>query len=316
MSGGGRAAKRPQQHDNSERQGSHQPPLREGEDTMQIMVPDRTVGLIIGRGGETIRDLQERSGCHVNIVGESKSVNGLRPVNLIGTREASAKAKDLIMEIVESDSKSTAEKARGGPVPRDNNRDQGFGQAPQGDKINDSIFVPSEAVGMIIGKGGETIKDMQNTTGCKINVSPSSGPGEVEREIGLVGSRDSIERAKRAIEDKVEAVVSPPIIHYFINYVLTQFQQIKNGTGGRRPPRDNYNNDNSNYGQQSYGAPQQSYGAQQPAQAGAPAPGGEDPYAAYGGYQAYVALWYQAMAAQQQQTQGGAPGGAPPGAPQ
>lgn len=30
--------------------GSHQPALRDGEDSMQIMVPDRTVGLIIGRG--------------------------------------------------------------------------------------------------------------------------------------------------------------------------------------------------------------------------------------------------------------------------
>jgi rRNA processing protein Krr1/Pno1 len=60
---------------------------------------------------------------------------------------------------------------------------------------------------MIIGKGGETIREMQNTTGCKINVSQSSGPGEVEREIGLVGSRDAITRAKRAIEDKVDAAV-------------------------------------------------------------------------------------------------------------
>jgi far upstream element-binding protein len=188
---------------------SHQPALRDGEDSMQIMVPDRTVGLIIGRGGETIRDLQERSGCHVNIVGEQKSVNGLRPVNLIGSREAAAKAKDLIMEIVESDSKSLTEKGRG-PPQREPARDPGYGgavSAGAADKINDSIYVPSEAVGMIIGKGGETIKDMQNTTGCKINVSPSSGPGETEREIGLVGSRDSIERAKRAIEDKVEAVV-------------------------------------------------------------------------------------------------------------
>jgi far upstream element-binding protein len=190
------------------RANSHQPALRDGEDSMQIMVPDRTVGLIIGRGGETIRDLQERSGCHVNIVGEQKSVNGLRPVNLIGSHEAATRAKDLIMEIVESDSKAVAGKDR--PAQRDAGRDAGFGAfgGAGGDKINDSIFVPSEAVGMIIGKGGETIKDMQNTTGCKINVSPSSGPGEVEREIGLVGSRDSIEQAKRAIEDKVDAVVS------------------------------------------------------------------------------------------------------------
>jgi hypothetical protein len=66
-----------------------------------------------------------------------------------------------------------------------------------GDKINDSIYVPSDAVHMIIGKGGKTIKDMQ----------PSSGPSEVEREIGLVGSRDAIIAAKRAIQDEVDALV-------------------------------------------------------------------------------------------------------------
>ncbi len=55
--------------------------------------------------------------------------------------------------------------------------------------------------------GGETIKDMQNMTGCKINVSQSSSPHDAEREIGLIGSRDAIEQAKRAIEDKVDVVV-------------------------------------------------------------------------------------------------------------
>jgi far upstream element-binding protein len=188
--------------------------LRDGEDCVQIMVPDRTVGLIIGRGGETIRDLQERSGCHINIVGESKSVNGLRPVNLIGPHNAAAQAKELILEIVDSDTRNgnnppDTNKPTRPPKTDHFNRDNAPGLAQGGnDKVNDSIYVPSEAVGMIIGKGGETIREMQNTTGCKINVSQSSGPGETEREIGLVGSRDAINRAKRAIEDKVDAVVS------------------------------------------------------------------------------------------------------------
>ena len=134
--------------------GTHQPALRAGEDATQIMVPNRTVGLIIGRGGETIRDLQERSGCHVNIVGEEKSINGLRPVNLIGTAQAATMAKELIMEIVDSDTKNLA--SQGGQPP---SRNQGFGgfggggDSSGGDKINDSMTVPSEAVGMIIGKG-------------------------------------------------------------------------------------------------------------------------------------------------------------------
>ena len=56
--------------------------------------------------------------------------------------------------------------------------------------------------------GGESIKDMQNSTGCKINVSPASGR-DIEREIGLVGTRQAIDLAKRAIMEKVDAVVGP-----------------------------------------------------------------------------------------------------------
>jgi len=137
--------------------GQQQPALREGEQSSQIMVPDRTVGLIIGRGGETIRDLQERSGCHVNIVGENKSVNGLRPVNLIGSPAAAAHAKELIMEIVDSDTKQMD--ATSQPQPQQNARRDhldahgGAGGGAGAGKINDSIQVPSDAVGMIIGKG-------------------------------------------------------------------------------------------------------------------------------------------------------------------
>lgn len=124
-------------------------PQKDGENGTQIMVPDRTVGLIIGRGGETIRDLQERSGCHVNIVGENKSLNGLRPVNLIGSDQSQQKAKDLIMEIVESDTRNAAAKqdTSNRPGPRE---DPYSGSS---EKVNDSIMVPGDAVGMIIGKG-------------------------------------------------------------------------------------------------------------------------------------------------------------------
>ncbi|KAL2192518.1 hypothetical protein P885DRAFT_47484 [Corynascus similis CBS 632.67] len=268
-----------------EGRGPAPPPVpKEGEDSLQIMVPDRTVGLIIGRGGETIRDLQERSGCHINIVGENKSVNGLRPVNLIGSPAAARHAKELILEIVDSDSRngSNPAAARGG-------RNDHFGGGQ--DKVNDSIYVPSDAVGMIIGKGGETIREMQNMTGCKINVSQSSGPGEVEREIGLVGTREAIAQAKRAIEDKVDAAR----------------QKSAGGGRGRGPPRDY---DNPNYGQPSnassapVNAP--SGGAAPAAAAGS---GGQaDPYAMYGGYENYIALWWQSqLAAQQAQGQGANP---------
>ncbi|EAA29695.1 hypothetical protein GE21DRAFT_3691 [Neurospora crassa] len=288
---GSAPADRPAPRDSGRGGSAAPPPLKEGEDSLQIMVPDRTVGLIIGRGGETIRDLQERSGCHINIVGENKSVNGLRPVNLIGTPAAAKTAKELILEIVDSDSRN-ASNPGGNRPPRGDNMGGGGGGGGY-DKQNDSIFVPSEAVGMIIGKGGETIREMQNTTGCKINVSQSSGAGETEREIGLVGTREAINRAKRAIEDKVDAA--------------------KQKSSGGAPPRRGQHRDydNPNYGQPSNNnsVPQQSLPAgNAAAPAGAGAQG--DPYAMYGGYDNYVALWWQSQlaAAQGQGAAGQAPG--------
>jgi far upstream element-binding protein len=47
---------------------------------------------------------------------------------------------------------------------------------------------------------------MQSETGCKINVSQASG-ADIEREIGLVGTRQAIDDAKRAIWEKVDQVV-------------------------------------------------------------------------------------------------------------
>jgi len=224
-------------------------------------------------------------------------------VNLIGTPQAAARAKELILEIVDSDTKTLAQ---GGP-PQDGGRRgdfDSFGGGSSGSKINDTIMVPSDSVGMIIGKGGETIKEMQNSTGCKINVSQASG-ADIEREIGLVGTRQAIEDAKRAIWDKVDSV------------------REKNGgygggnkkAGGRDPGSysDHYSHSQP---QQQFGQPQGAGQNLPQAQSSAPPPQGDaavDPYAAWGGYQNYLAMWY-AAAAQQQQAAGQGEQQRPPGA--
>jgi far upstream element-binding protein len=74
-----------------------------GTNKFTFSVPDKCVGLIIGRGGESINEIQRSSGARVNIVPESQSVNGRRPVNLFGTDEANQRAKELIEVIVQQD---------------------------------------------------------------------------------------------------------------------------------------------------------------------------------------------------------------------
>lgn len=294
------------------------PALRDGEASTQIMVPDKTVGLIIGRGGETIKDLQERSGCHVNIVGENKSVSGLRPVNLIGSERATAIAKEMILEIVESDNREGNNRGAAGSMPPAG-RDQGYQNNGRGggggggrDHMEKTIRVPSEAVGMIIGKGGETIKDMQRSTGCKINVNQPKPP-DVTRDIDLAGPASAMEEAERVIWEKVETVRE------------RDAASGRNGGGQSGSYGGGRDQGGSQYG--AYSQPQQApavpgygqYGAQpaqpqmaawgqmpQAAQQSTPQPGAQseqDVYAAQQWYAQWVAM------AQQQQQQQQPPGG-------
>ena len=144
---------------------------------------------------------------------------------------------------------------------------------------------------------------MQATTGCKINVSPAAGQ-DFEREIGLVGSRDSIERAKNAIMEKVHAVVSRLILltSQNPNHSSDSFpQQEKNSGRGRLSDHQNqYSNDpHFSQAQQQYQQPYSNPQNPQQQQPGGPG-GGADPYAAYGGYENYLALWYSSYQAQNQ----------------
>ena len=55
-----------------------------------------------------------------------------------------------------------------------------FSSVPSGDNVHFKILIPSFAAGAIIGKGGETIAQIQKDTGARIKMSKASDfyPGE------------------------------------------------------------------------------------------------------------------------------------------
>jgi far upstream element-binding protein len=147
---------------------------------------------------------------------------------------------------------------------------------------------------------------MQSTTGCKINVSQASG-ADIEREIGLVGTRQAIDDAKKAIWEKVDSVVSTLL--FYSRSSTDNKQKEKNGGGYGNRRGGGGGRDQGSYND-NYSQPQQTSYEQPQAQASAQGAAAADPYAAYGGYQQYLAMWYQAYG-QQQQAGGQGP---PPGA--
>uniref|UniRef100_A0A8C9LBV1 Far upstream element binding protein 1 n=1 Tax=Pavo cristatus TaxID=9049 RepID=A0A8C9LBV1_PAVCR len=132
--------------------GGQKRPLEDGDLTQLIIrsvmteeykVPDGMVGFIIGRGGEQISRIQQESGCKIQIAPDSGGLPE-RSCMLTGTPESVQSAKRLLDQIVE----------KGRPAPGFHHGD-GPGNAVQ------EIMIPASKAGLVIGKGGETIKQLQ-----------------------------------------------------------------------------------------------------------------------------------------------------------
>ncbi|KAJ4952899.1 hypothetical protein NE237_029731 [Protea cynaroides] len=163
----------------------------------KMEVPNNKVGVLIGKAGDTIRFLQYNSGAKIQITRDSEAdpYSTTRPVEIIGTLENIDKAEKLIKDVIaEAD-------AGGSPslVAR------GFGTVQAGGASEQiQLQVPNEKVGMIIGKGGETIKNLQTRSGARIQLIPQhlpEGDQSKERTVRVTGNKKQIEMAREMIKE-------------------------------------------------------------------------------------------------------------------
>lgn len=70
------------------------------------------------------------------------------------------------------------------------------------------IEIPNGRVGVIIGKGGETIKYLQLQSGAKIQVTRDmdADPNSATRMVELMGTPDQIAKAEQLINDVLSEV--------------------------------------------------------------------------------------------------------------
>ncbi|PIA44247.1 hypothetical protein AQUCO_01700090v1 [Aquilegia coerulea] len=171
----------------------------------KMEVPNNKVGVLIGKSGDTIRFLQLNSGAKIQITrdAEADRYSATRPVELIGTLENINKAEKLIKDVIaEAD-------AGGSPslVARGFGTIQASGAAEQ-----IQIQVPNEKVGLIIGKGGENIKNLQTRSGARIQLIPQhlpEGDQSKERTVRVTGDKRQIEVARDMIREVMNQPVRP-----------------------------------------------------------------------------------------------------------
>uniref|UniRef100_A0A8K9XN58 K Homology domain-containing protein n=1 Tax=Oncorhynchus mykiss TaxID=8022 RepID=A0A8K9XN58_ONCMY len=153
----------------------------------EYSVPDGMVGLIIGRGGEQINKIQQESGCKVQIASDSGGLPE-RSVSLTGSPDSIQKAKILLDEIV----------SRGRGTPPSSFHEATNGQSGSGQEM----MIPAGKAGLIIGKGGETIKQLQERAGVKMILiqDASQGPN-MDKPLRIIGEPYKVEQAMELVQE-------------------------------------------------------------------------------------------------------------------
>ena len=67
-----------------------------------------------------------------------------------------------------------------------------------------TMYVPGRAVGRIIGKGGQSVKEIQRVSKCKVDIDRGAMGEGMEKKIVLKGASEKISIAKQLIEDKLK----------------------------------------------------------------------------------------------------------------
>ncbi|XP_035464163.2 far upstream element-binding protein 3 isoform X2 [Scophthalmus maximus] len=150
--------------------------------TEDYKVPDKMVGFIIGKGGEQISRIQLESGCKIQIASDSGGMLD-RPCTLTGSPENIDQAKRLLSEIVEQ--------CRYGP---------GFHSDMDGNSSIQQILIPANKVGLVIGKGGETIKQLQERTGVQmIMIQDDPMPTGADKPLRITGDPHKVQQARELV---------------------------------------------------------------------------------------------------------------------
>ena len=141
-----------------------------------LQVPDDCVGLIIGKNGDTIRRLNR----------ESAPNTKMRYVFIEGPEDRYEIAKKLIEAIIAEQVNMKMNSAH-------------LGESNPNPGPYTLLKIPNKMVGLIIGRNGETVKLIQESTGCNVYIPKDSRPGEDFRELQLSGKLENVEICRREI---------------------------------------------------------------------------------------------------------------------
>lgn len=208
--------------------------------THQLLAPHALCGSVLGKEGATIRAFTEDSGATIKVSSKQSMPAGVsdRVVTISGSTEQALRATALVASKLTEDSgypsilrpytyghQSPATSPSGGHAGRERReRSHSVGPWPvpvclgpvgqcalsalngiltlSGPSTTLTLSVPDVCVGAILGRGGETKKELQRLSGATIQVA-TRGEKDCERQVTLKGTQEAVDLAKFVINQLI-----------------------------------------------------------------------------------------------------------------
>uniref|UniRef100_A0A8C4NUP5 Insulin-like growth factor 2 mRNA binding protein 2a n=1 Tax=Dicentrarchus labrax TaxID=13489 RepID=A0A8C4NUP5_DICLA len=178
---------------------------------LKILAHNSLVGRLIGKEGRNLKKIEEETGTKITIssLQDLTIYNPERTITVKGSLEACCKAEAEIMkklrEAYENDiaainSHSSHLSGLYGVPPASAIPHQHSAQEQE----VVYLFIPTQAVGALIGKKGQHIKQLAHFAGASIKIAPAENPDVTERMVIITGTPEAQFKAQGRIFGKLK----------------------------------------------------------------------------------------------------------------
>ncbi|UYV80085.1 FUBP1 [Cordylochernes scorpioides] len=261
------------------------PPIPDGQTVVELMLPAGKSGLVIGKGGETIRNIQTVANVKMVVIQDASGNNNIeKPLRITGEPQNCEHAKQLVLEILNKNGAAGLN-----DLQRNRSRlEPGMQEV--------CYTIPANRCGIIIGKGGDSIRNIASQSGARIEISKMHSINDPNDKTFIIrGTPQQIEHVEHLFREKLGGDLPPPRVDitpgsYPPSQMAPQGQQSPYGPqqgqqGG--PPAQQWGNPY----QQQWPQQQQQPMPPTPQQQQPPSAAATDPNAA--AWNAYYAQYYQ-----------------------
>lgn len=171
------------------------------ERTLFVTIRSDAVGAVIGRGGEVVRRIEEETNTRIDLK-EDRLKKGDKVATIRGSPDAVLDAEAYIHRII----------------------------AKQPVTYHETIFIPHDFVGRVIGKNGDIVHRIADSTETKIDVArdpPLDAPGT---PVTIKGTIENIKRAKKEIDEIIGSDSGRPSRNSFTKSRSNSFNKSRSSS--------------------------------------------------------------------------------------